>query len=463
MTRRGLLLFAAMCLIWGVPYLFIRIVVGELTPATLVFLRTGVAALILLPIALRRGDLRPVLARWRPLLAFAAVEIGVPWLALSSAEQKISSSLAGLLLSAVPLVGVLIAPLFGNREGIRSTNLAGLLLGLVGVAAIVGFDLRAASWLALAEMAVVAVCYAVGPAILSRYLSGLPSVSVIASSLAVCALAYAPVAAVQWPRAIPSAGVLASVAVLALLCTAIAFLLFFALIAEIGPVRATVITYINPAVAAVAGVLVLHEVFTAGMGVGFVLVLIGSTLATRRASPATPRGGSSVTVRDSRPADIAAVAALRVESWDETYRPLIGGEVMDRMLDVGDHRREIERLLNQKDPLLLVAEDGDSALAGFALSHIGSDGEPFLESLHVNPGLRSHGIGALLFRETAARWAARGHRTLSLHVVASNLRARRFYDRFGGREVGTHIGDWRGARVPSAIYRWTDLTRLKES
>jgi drug/metabolite transporter (DMT)-like permease len=288
MSRRGLLLFAAMCLIWGIPYLFIRIAVGELTPATLVFLRTGVAAVVLLPIAARRGALRPLLVRWRPLLVFAVIEIAIPWFALSSAEQRISSSLTGLLTSAVPLVGVAVAPLFGNREGIRRMNLAGLLVGLAGVAAIVGLDLRATGWLPLAEMAVVAVCYAVGPAILSRFLSGLPSVGVIAASLGICAAGYAPAAVVQWPRTIPSTGVFASVAVLALICTALAFLLFFALIAEIGPVRATVITYINPAVAAVAGVLVLHEMFTAGMGIGFVLVLIGSTLATRRARAASP-------------------------------------------------------------------------------------------------------------------------------------------------------------------------------
>jgi drug/metabolite transporter (DMT)-like permease len=285
MTRRGLLLFAAMCVIWGIPYLFIRIAVGELAPPTLVFFRTGVAALVLLPVAAGRGGIRAVLERWRPLGLFAAIEIGIPWLALASAEQQISSSLAGLLISAVPLTGVLIAPLFGNRERIGPLNLGGLLLGLVGVAAIVGFDLRATGWPALFEMSAVVVGYAVGPAILSRYLSGLPSVGVIAGSLAVCAVAYAPFAALQWPRTVPSTEVLASVAVLSLVCTALAFLLFFALIAEIGPVRATVITYINPAVAAVAGVFVLREIFTAGMGIGFVLVLVGSALATRRAKP----------------------------------------------------------------------------------------------------------------------------------------------------------------------------------
>jgi drug/metabolite transporter (DMT)-like permease len=299
MTRRGLLLFVAMCLIWGIPYLFIRIAVSELAPVTLVFLRTAVAALVLMPIAIRQGGFRDLFDKWRPLVMFALIEIGVPWLSISTAEQHISSSLAGLLISAVPLVGVMIAPLFGNRERIGPVNLVGLLLGLVGVAAIVGVDLRATGWVPLLEMAVVVVCYAAGPAILARHLSSLPAVSVNAAALTLCAVAYGPLAAFQWPRTIPSYGVLGSVAVLALLCSALGFLIFFALIAEIGPVRATVITYINPAVAALAGILVLHENFTAGMGIGFILVLAGSTLATRRARQRQPDlVEEAVTLRD---------------------------------------------------------------------------------------------------------------------------------------------------------------------
>lgn len=271
-----------MSVIWGIPYLFIRIAVADLHPAVLVFARTGMAALILLPIALARKEVRVLARSWIPLLAFAAVEVGIPWLALASAEQRITSSLAGLLISAVPLVGVVIATALGNREHLGVASLTGLLLGLVGVAAIVGFDLRASDWRALLEIGVVAVGYAVGPVILSRYLAQLPSVGVIAVALTACAIVYAPVAAAQWPRSTPSTEVIASVAVLAIVCTALAFLLFFALIAEIGPVRATVITYINPAVAAVLGIAVLHESFTLGMAVGFVLVIAGSVLATRK-------------------------------------------------------------------------------------------------------------------------------------------------------------------------------------
>jgi drug/metabolite transporter (DMT)-like permease len=285
-----------MCVIWGIPYLFIRIAVSELPPVVLVFARTAVGALVLMPVALARGQVRPLFRLWLPLVAFAAIEIGIPWLMLSNAEQHISSSLAGLLISAVPLVTWAAAASFGRREQIGFPNLAGLLLGLAGVAAIVGFDLRASDALAFLEMALVVIGYSVAPVILSRFLMGLPPVGVTAAALTLCAIAYAPAAALQWPAAPPSLGVMASVAVLAVVCTALAFLLFFALIAEIGPVRATVITYINPAVAAVLGIVALHESFTVGMAVGFVLVIAGSTLATRR------RALSPVALDDHQPA-----------------------------------------------------------------------------------------------------------------------------------------------------------------
>jgi len=281
-TRRGLLLFAAMCVIWGIPYLLIRVAVSELSPATLVFLRTGVAALILMPVVLARGGLRGIGNRWPALVVFAGVEVAIPWLMLSNAEQHISSALAGLLVSAVPLVGVLIATSLGNREHLAIGSMSGLLLGLAGVALIVGFDLRASDGLAFVEMAVVVIGYALGPAILARYLGGVPSVTVMGIALALCAIAYAPAAALQWPHTIPGWNVIGSVVVLAVVCTALAFLLFFELIGEVGPVRATVITYVNPAVAAALGVAVLRESLTVGMGLGFGLVLAGSILATRR-------------------------------------------------------------------------------------------------------------------------------------------------------------------------------------
>jgi len=279
-----------MCVIWGIPYLLIRVAVEELSPAMLVLARTVVAALLLLPIAAFRRELRVLLPYWLPVLAFAAIEIAVPWVLLGAAEQEISSSLTGLLLAAVPIVGVVIARTTGTRERLGLQSGIGLLLGLAGVAAIVGLSLKGASAVPLAEIGLVAVCYAVGPVILQRWLSDLPALGVIATSLGVTAVVFAPIAAFSLPEQMPSTKVVGSVLGLAVVCTAVAFLLFFALIAEVGPVRATVITYVNPAVAAVLGVALLDERFTPGMGVGFALVLGGSVLATRRgADPAAPR------------------------------------------------------------------------------------------------------------------------------------------------------------------------------
>jgi drug/metabolite transporter (DMT)-like permease len=298
-TRRGLILFGLMSIIWGIPYVFIRVAVEEISPATLVLARTAIATAILLPIALLRVDLRAVLACWRWVVAFAAVEIAIPWVMLGSAEQHLSSSLAGLLVAGVPLVGAAIAIATGGADRFGRTGLLGLAIGLVGVLAIVGADFEASDSTAFLEIMVVVVGYAVGPAILSRRLAGLPSIGIMALSLALCAVVYVPIAAAQWPSAVPSTNVLVGVVVLGTVCTAAAFLVFAALIAEIGPVRATVITYVNPAVAAVLGVLVLNETFSLAMGIGFALVILGSTLATRRSRVAAgaPQPGS--TARDA--------------------------------------------------------------------------------------------------------------------------------------------------------------------
>ena len=282
MTQRGIVLFIAMSVMWGIPYLFIRVAVAEISPAFLVLTRTALATAILLPVALARVDLRPILARWRWLVAFAAIEIALPWVLLGSAEQRLTSSLTGLLIAGVPLVGTLFALATGGVDRVSRGASIGLAVGLGGVAAIVGSDLGSSDPLAFLQVGVVVVCYAIGPAILARRLGGLPAVGVMALSLALCALVYVPIAALQLPATVPSAAVIGSIVILAVICTAAGFLVFAALIDEIGPVRATVITYVNPAVAAMLGVLVLREPVTPAMVLGFALVIAGSTLATRR-------------------------------------------------------------------------------------------------------------------------------------------------------------------------------------
>jgi len=288
MTRRGALLFAAMCVIWGLPYLMIRVAVRELAPVTLVFFRTALGALLLLPFAATRGELRPLLARWRPLVAYTAIEVSIPWVLLARAETRLTSSLAGLLIAAVPLVGAVVVGLTGARERQGPRRWVGLLVGIAGVAALVGLDTGQIDAVAVVEIACVAVCYALGPIILARRLSDAPALGVVAASLGLAALAYAPFAVFRLPASLPSAHVVESVVGLALVCTALAFLVFFALIAEVGPVRATVITYVNPAVAAILGVTILSERLTAGMLAGFALILVGSVFATGRGPEPVP-------------------------------------------------------------------------------------------------------------------------------------------------------------------------------
>ncbi len=288
MTRRGALLFAAMCVIWGIPYLMIRVAVRELAPVTLVFLRTGIGAVLLIPVAAWRRELRPLLARWWPLLAYTAVEVMIPWILLARAETKLTSSLTGLLIAAVPLVGAVVVALTGTRERQGGRRWLGLLVGIGGVAALVGLDVGQVDALAVAEIGCVAVCYAIGPIILTRRLHDVPALGVVAASLLLAAVVYAPFAAVRWPRSLPSSHVVESVLGLAVVCTAVAFLVFFALIAEVGPVRATVITYVNPAVAGLLGVTILSEHLSAGMLVGFALILAGCVLATGRGPEPVP-------------------------------------------------------------------------------------------------------------------------------------------------------------------------------
>ncbi|HEY6379162.1 MAG TPA: EamA family transporter [Candidatus Dormibacteraeota bacterium] len=288
MTRRGLVLFAAMCVIWGIPYLLIKVAVEDLSPVTLVFLRTGIAAALLLPVAVARGHLRPLLPYWRWVVVFTAVEVTAPWLLLSDAEVRLSSSLAGLLIATTPLIGALMVLVVGGDDRLDARRLAGMLIGLGGVAMVLGLNVSGGDVGAVAEVGLVAVGYAAGPLIIARRLSDLPVVGVLTAALLLTALFYAPAAAMRLPPSLPSAQVIASVAGLAVVCTAVGFLVFFALIAEIGPVRATVITYVNPAVAVILGVLVLHEPFGVSIAAGFALILLGSFLATRRSVTSAP-------------------------------------------------------------------------------------------------------------------------------------------------------------------------------
>lgn len=287
MTRRAWLLFVAMCVLWGIPYLLIKVAVGELSPVLVVFARTTLGAAILLPIAAGRGQLGLLRPHWRALLGFTFLEIAAPWLLLCDAERHLTSSLTGLLVAAVPLVAAVASLAWGMADRLDRTRLLGLLVGIVGVGVLLGLDIGGEAWAAV-EIGLVVVGYGTAPIIVSRKLADVPSLAVIAGSLALTAVVYAPFAAMSWPAHLPSAKVLGSLAVLAVACTVAAFLVFFALIAEAGPNRALVITFVNPAVAVLLGVLLLGEGFTTGMALGFPLILVGCVLATRHSRDRMP-------------------------------------------------------------------------------------------------------------------------------------------------------------------------------
>ena len=283
MSRRGWALFISLGVIWGLPYLLIKVGVESLSPFVVVFARVFIGAAIMLPIAYFTGQLRKLKGHWRWVFIFAIVEMTFTFLALTWAEQRISSSLAALLISTVPLTAAIIARAMGLDSRLSGMRLVGLGVGFAGVAVLVGLDVSGGDFLSVAAISITVLGYALGPIIVDRKLSSAPSVAVIAASLTINALIYAPFAWLTWPTEPVPAIAWWSIVALGAVCTAGAFIIFFALIAEVGPARTTVITYVNPGVAVILGVLILGEPLTPGIVIGFPLVLAGSFLATRRA------------------------------------------------------------------------------------------------------------------------------------------------------------------------------------
>jgi drug/metabolite transporter (DMT)-like permease len=193
-SRRGWILFASLGLIWGIPYLLIKVAVTDLSPAMVVFSRVIIGAAILLPIALARGQLGSLRGHWRWVIAFALCEMTFTWWALTWAEQRISSSLAGLFIATVPLVTAIIARQMGMDDRLTGTRMVGLVIGFVGVAALVGLDVSGGDLLSVAALIVTVIGYSFGPIIVDKRLSDVPSMPVIALSLSINAVIYAPFA-----------------------------------------------------------------------------------------------------------------------------------------------------------------------------------------------------------------------------------------------------------------------------
>ncbi|HXS28758.1 MAG TPA: DMT family transporter [Steroidobacteraceae bacterium] len=286
-TWRVWVAFISLGIIWGLPYFFIRIAVQEVSPFVVAWGRITLAALVLLPIAWHRGALRSIGPHIRPICAFAVVEFVIPFSAISAGEQWISSSIAGILISGVPLTVVLISRFFGVREQIGPVRALGLALGLIGVLALLGFGTISGplGWAGAVCLFVAMIGYALGPLIIQRHLHGVDSLGPVAASLGLASAALLIPAAATFSYRVPSATTLISIGVLGLLCTAVTMFLMFYIVRNAGASRASLVAYINPAVAALLGVGFLHERLGIGGLTGFALILLGSWLGTRGPAP----------------------------------------------------------------------------------------------------------------------------------------------------------------------------------
>jgi drug/metabolite transporter (DMT)-like permease len=281
-------LFIAMSVIWGIPYLMIKVAVEGVSVPVLVFARTAIGAAVLLPLALSSGIPAIVRHHWKALFGFAFFEMIAAWFLLSDAERHLTSSMTGLLIAASPIIAAILDRFTGGEQHLGWRRILGLGVGLSGVAVLAAPHMVGGAAWPIVEVLMVSTCYAIAPLIAARHLGDVPALPMTATCLGFAALVYAAPAAATWPDAMPSKQVLLALAGLAVICTALAFIVFFALIREVGAARALVFTYVNPAVALLAGVVVLREPLTVGNVAALVLILAGCILATHRPDDPAP-------------------------------------------------------------------------------------------------------------------------------------------------------------------------------
>ena len=284
MSRRHWFLFITVGLLWGMPYLLLKVSVRELSVPVIVCSRTLIGALILVPIALHQKTLLPALKKYHYVLLYAVLELFIPWLLITAAEQKITSGLAGLLVATVPIWTTVIACVKGDKTAWHKKRLGGLLIGFIGVLLVVGIEsLRSdQNPLAIIMILVASLSYASAVATVTATIPELDPIAINGLAMFSAAIFYLPFALFALPDHMPTAHVIASQITLGLLPTAMAFILFFELMRDVGPARASLVTYLNTAFAVVLGVVILHEPLTLGILVGLPLVLIGSYFAGRK-------------------------------------------------------------------------------------------------------------------------------------------------------------------------------------
>ena len=284
MSKTGWVNFGIVGLLWGIPYLFLKVAVGELEPSVIVISRTLIGALLLAPLAIKRSIFWLPIKRWAFLLLYSACELIGPWYLITHAEQKINSGLTGLLIATTPIWAAILASIFGDKTVWHKSRLFGLIVGFIGVIAVVGLESITGNsdLISIAMVLIASMGYAYAINMVNRRIPEVPGLALNTWAMIITSIVFLPFAIVQRPTQMPSIEVVLSVIGLGVLCTALAFTMFFKVIAEIGPPRASLVTYLNTAVAVVLGIIILSEPITLGIVLGLPLVLIGSYFASRK-------------------------------------------------------------------------------------------------------------------------------------------------------------------------------------
>jgi len=286
MSRRGLLLFIANSIIWGLPFWLTKIILTELSPSLIVFLRAGIAAAILVPLTWSSGALRRALTLWPWVLVFALAQIAIPWWLTGTAQKNLESSFTGLLMTAIPIIGLFYAFVAGEQQLFTKRASAGLTIAVCGVLLLVGLDGMHGhlNWGAIALVLIATSGFAYAPRVVTKHLQEIPSLGAVALTMLMTAGIWSIPAAISSPKRFPPASIVIAVIVIGVVCTGLAFWIFFELIKEIGPTRATYLAFTNPMVAVLVGIIFAHEPLTLGIACSFPLIITGTYLSISASS-----------------------------------------------------------------------------------------------------------------------------------------------------------------------------------
>ncbi|MGA0443297.1 MAG: DMT family transporter [Candidatus Nanopelagicaceae bacterium] len=284
MSRKGWILFTLVGLLWGVPYLFMKVAVEELSTPMIVFTRLMIGAALLVPLALREGSLKSALKYWRYILLYAVLEMVIPWSLITSSQRDLSSGVVALLVATVPIWATLFAHQTGDSTAAHRVRIFGIIVGLIGITLIVGIESISdfGNIRALLQILVAAASYAWAVNMITRKAPGISGIAINGIAMMISSVIFAPFAIANRPETLPSLEVTLSMLGLGVLCSGIAFWVFFVVLDEIGPARASLVVYPNTAVAVVLGIVILREPITLAILIGLPLVLVGSYFASRK-------------------------------------------------------------------------------------------------------------------------------------------------------------------------------------